>query len=71
MMSLARHLLHEHNHHGRKRSQIKVVWAVRNLSMVEVLPLLDGEYGESPTPLQDLERQSNSDQTGSSSSGST
>lgn len=67
VMSLARHLLHEHNHHSRTRSQIKIVWAVRDLNMVKVLPLLDGETA---IPVHDLERQSDREQTGSSNSSS-
>jgi predicted ferric reductase len=39
MSSLARQLLHEHNA-GRQRQQIRVVWAVRDMALVETLPVL-------------------------------
>jgi ferredoxin-NADP reductase len=47
--SLARQLLHEHNHvAGRQRQQICIVWAVRNMGLVETLPLLGPDSYNSP-----------------------
>jgi ferredoxin-NADP reductase len=46
LSSLARQLLHEHEHSGRERKKILVVWAVRDLGLVEALPILGQEDDE-------------------------
>lgn len=38
MLSVARQLIHEHQYNVRQRCRIQIVWAVRDLALVEALP---------------------------------